>query len=85
MPRMLSEEGGLDITGQADQVDINISGTGSVNAPDLKVKTASISISGLGNATLWVTDLLRAISAVEAVFLTPANRKPTRSRQALEI
>lgn len=39
-------------------MDINISGTGSVNAPDLKVKTASISISGLGNATLWVTDLL---------------------------
>ena len=51
-------EGGLEITGQAGQVDINISGAGSVNAPDLKVKTANVCISGLGNATLWVTDLL---------------------------
>ena len=54
----LSGAGGLEFSGSATQTTIDISGAGSVNAPDLKIKTANITISGLGSATLWVTDQL---------------------------
>jgi hypothetical protein len=29
-----------------------------VEAPDLQIQTANVSVSGLGGATLWVTDEL---------------------------
>jgi hypothetical protein len=29
-----------------------------VNAPDLKIQTATVSVPGLGSATVWVTDEL---------------------------
>jgi hypothetical protein len=48
----------LDISGNASQATIDISGAGGVNASDLKLQTASINISGLGSATVWVTDQL---------------------------
>ncbi len=54
----LSGAGGLEIKGAASEATINISGAGGVNAPDLKIQTANITISGLGSVTLWVTDLL---------------------------
>ncbi len=54
----LSGLGGLEATGSATQATIEISGAGSVTAPDLKVQTADITISGLGGATLWVTGQL---------------------------
>ena len=50
--------GGLDISGSATQATADLSGAGSLNAPDLQIKTANITISGLGSATLWVTDQL---------------------------
>jgi len=54
----LSGAGGLDISGSAIQATINISGAGSVNAPDFNIQTANITISGLGSATLWATNQL---------------------------
>lgn len=54
----LSGAGNIDVTGEAAQATLDISGAGSINAPDLKIQTANISISGLGGATLWVTDQL---------------------------
>ena len=54
----LSGAGGLDLTGSAALATIDISGAGSVNAPDFKIQTATITISGLGSATVWVTDTL---------------------------
>jgi hypothetical protein len=50
--------GGVDISGSATQVTADLSGAGSLNAPDLQIKTANVTISGLGSATLWVTDQL---------------------------
>ena len=35
-----------------------ISGTGNINAPDLKINSASVNISGMGSATLWVVKTL---------------------------
>lgn len=55
---ILSGLGGLDISGSAAQTTIDLSGAGSITAPDLKIQTANISLSGLGSATLWVTNQL---------------------------
>ncbi len=54
----LSGLGGLNLSGSATQATIDLSGAGSVNAPDLKIQSANIILSGLGNATLWVTGRL---------------------------
>lgn len=54
----ISGLGGLEISGSASQATIDISGTGNLNAPDLKIQTAVITIPGLGSATVWVTDKL---------------------------
>ena len=52
------EWAGLILPVRLPRPRIDISGAGSVNAPDLKIQTANITISGLGGATLWVTDQL---------------------------
>jgi len=54
----ISGAGGLEISGSATQATIDIPGAGGISAQDLKVQTANITISGLGSATLWVTDQL---------------------------
>lgn len=54
----LSGVGGVEISGEAAETSIDVSGAGGVNAPDLKARTANISISGLGSVTVWVTDQL---------------------------
>jgi hypothetical protein len=53
--------GDVKIAGEVLQASIQIPGAGTVSAPDLKIGTADVSISGLGNATLWVTDQLNVI------------------------
>ncbi len=50
--------GNVELAGEVSQATITISGAGNVDAPDLKIKTANITIPGLGNATVWVTDHL---------------------------
>lgn len=53
-----SGTGSIHATGTVDQTSIRVSGTGSIDAPDLKTKTSTVNISGVGSATLWVTDKL---------------------------
>jgi len=50
--------GDVEIGGEVMQASIKIPGAGTVNSPDLKIGSADVSISGLGNATLWVTGQL---------------------------
>lgn len=54
----LSGVGSIIITGEAKKATIVLSGVGSVDSPDLKITTADIKVSGMGGATLWVTDQL---------------------------
>ena len=54
----VSGAGSIKIEGQVTQASIDIPGAGSVNGSDLKCQTATVNISGLGGATLWVTDQL---------------------------
>jgi len=54
----LSGVGGVNVAGEVKQATIEISGTGNVSAPDLKCQTAEVNIPGLGDATVWVTDML---------------------------
>lgn len=54
----MSGLGSVELSGEAKQAKLDISGAGSVTAPDLKIQTANVSVPGLGSATLWVTDTL---------------------------
>jgi hypothetical protein len=54
----ISGAGGLDISGSATDTTIDISGAGGISAQNLQIQTANITISGLGSATLWVTNQL---------------------------
>ena len=46
------------MAGAATSATIVISGAGPIDARELRVQTADVNISGLGGATLWVTDRL---------------------------
>ncbi|MBK7852594.1 MAG: DUF2807 domain-containing protein [Bacteroidetes bacterium] len=50
----------MTLNGTADHAEINISGSGKVDAIDLTVKTCKASISGLGKCLIDVTDDLDA-------------------------
>jgi hypothetical protein len=54
----LSGMGDVEISGEVTAALIDIPGAGSVRASDLRVQTAEVNISGLGGATVWVTDQL---------------------------
>jgi hypothetical protein len=56
----LSGAGSLAIDGAVDELDVDLSGAGSVDARDLKARRADVQLSGAGNATVTVTDRLRA-------------------------
>jgi hypothetical protein len=59
---------GLLLAGEVTKAWVNISGAGPVNTPDLKIGTADATISGIGSATVWVTDELTGnISGAENV------------------
>jgi len=49
----------LSISGEAEEQQVSLSGPGNYQAPRLKSKTASLDISGPGNATVWATDELK--------------------------
>jgi hypothetical protein len=55
---ILSGAGSVELAGEADRGTIEISGAGKVSSPDLKIRSASITVPGFGSATLWVTDQL---------------------------
>jgi hypothetical protein len=55
---LISGVSNVEVSGAAAHVKIDIPDAGSVNFDDLKIKTVNATISGLGSATLWVTDQL---------------------------
>ena len=57
---VLSGAGNIKADGRADHVQLIISGLGNFESPDLESLSASIRISGSGNATLRVQDELNA-------------------------
>lgn len=54
----LTGSGNIRCTGETDQVSVKLSGSGTVNLDEMKVKTANVKISGNGNVSLNVTDNL---------------------------
>jgi len=56
----LSGAGSCEIAGHAATQNIKLSGSGNYEARDLETKTASASVSGVGNLTIHVTDTLDA-------------------------
>lgn len=58
---LLSGVGNVEVSGEVIRAEINISGTGSIHASDLKIQTCEVDLSGLGGATLWVTDQLSGL------------------------
>ena len=55
---VLSGFGNVEISGEVSQARIDIPGAGSINFGDLQIQTADTTISGVGSATIWVTDQL---------------------------
>jgi hypothetical protein len=57
------------ISGQTDRQDIVVSGTCTYEAPDFESASATVTISGVGNVTLWALDTLDVtISGVGNVY-----------------
>jgi hypothetical protein len=54
----VSGSGKLDLSGEAKQQNITISGSGKVLAGDLLTQNTTVSISGSGNVTVWATETL---------------------------
>jgi len=54
----LSGAGNIHISGIAGAQKLSLSGIGNYNTQDLKSTSASVSLSGAGNAMIWVTDAL---------------------------
>jgi hypothetical protein len=48
------------IAGRSDNLSISISGTGSLNAAELKAKRARVVVSGVGDVTVNASDELNA-------------------------
>ena len=48
----------IEIPGQVERQEIELKGFGNYNARDLESRTASVRISGAGNAVVWVLDTL---------------------------
>lgn len=56
----MSGLGNLELDGKADRVAVNMSGAGNYDGGDLETGSADVSLSGLGNATVWATESLNA-------------------------
>lgn len=54
----LSGAGSIETSGTVQALDVKITGAGSYQGADLRSQDATVSITGLGSATLWVTDNL---------------------------
>lgn len=65
---VISGSGDGQISGQANNMVLQISGKGKVIADRLQTKRARVNVSGLGNVVLWATDELAAnISGVGSI------------------
>jgi hypothetical protein len=56
----ISGSGEGQLAGRVEQLKLSVSGRGKISADQLQVGDARVSISGVGNADLWVTDTLNA-------------------------
>lgn len=74
--RLIADELDVEITGAGDvrvvgevtHQDISIPGSGSFDGFDLQSATAAVATSGVGSATVWVTDVLDAtVSGVGSI------------------
>lgn len=64
----ISGAGDGQLAGQVEQLNLSVAGKGKLLAEQLRAARASVSISGIGNANLWVTDSLRvSISGIGSV------------------
>jgi len=54
----ISGVGSCDLSGKVTNQNVNISGAGTYNAPDLESQNATIVISGAGGATVWAKSSL---------------------------
>ena len=54
----LSGAGNLDLTGQVSDYTVAMAGLGNLHAEGLQSKTARVSVSGAGGASVWATDQL---------------------------
>jgi len=64
----ISGAGDGQLAGKVEELKLNISGKGKLAAEQLRAANAVVSISGVGNAALWVTNNLRvSISGVGTV------------------
>jgi hypothetical protein len=54
----ISGAGNVDLAGQVETQEIDMSGLGRYNAPDLESQSASVRISGAGGAVVWAQDTL---------------------------
>ena len=54
----ISGAGDVELAGQVETQEVDMSGFGNYNAPDLESQTASVRISTTGNAVVWVLDTL---------------------------
>ena len=57
---LLSGAGSLDISGSVGEQEIEVAGAGSYNAPNLESRQARVTINGLGNAVIRVSQSLDA-------------------------
>jgi hypothetical protein len=55
----ISGAGDGQLAGQVNALGLSVSGKGKLLAEQLRAARATVSISGVGNASLWVTDTLR--------------------------
>ena len=55
----VSGAGDGQLAGQVGDLNLSVSGKGKLMAEQLRATHATVSISGIGNAQLWVTDSLR--------------------------
>jgi hypothetical protein len=56
----VSGSGDIKLEGKANEIDISISGSGGIDSHDLEAYTCKVSISGSGDATVFVKDKLDA-------------------------
>jgi hypothetical protein len=54
----LSGAGSIEISGSAENQEINVSGAGSFDGGEFKTERADVNISGAGSATVWATETL---------------------------
>jgi len=56
----ISSSGDVTLSGEADMIDVSLSSAGDLNAFNLKVREADLSVSSAGDADVYVTERLTA-------------------------